>query len=695
MRTRKRWLAGALVAAGWLVALSGMALAAPANGSGTQPQGPPPPNIIAILLEPFISFLSWVLEAIGLTPVEKLVAPTNVQVALHAPWSDSTGMLAVFSQAEYQAAFGLHAFFLALFFGALLPFHVAKTGWDLARSDDPQRRVDAISLLERLLIGSLMAVGSWMFLKMLFNLTLVLSQSIASGKDLERLSEIHNWFGLPSFAAAVFGLVELVVRFAFNLTYVLRSFALLVLVATAPLAVYFWLFDNTRQLASTWLREVISQLSIQPIDALLLSVYMLAYGRGGSAVAGFLFLLIWQPARNLIRNVFSPAPGNNFTGMGIASMLMGGLGMFAFARGVFGALRGGMGFGRGGLFSPALRAGLAGGASLGDLADAGVFMGDAGPMVPSTPGAGIASNPYGMAPSSGLANPYATSGMGLQRVHRAIGIGRRVAGVAGRMVGAALGAGLVHTTGDMGLGDATTLATEGVAKGVGGLTAGSASLMNAAMQRSGGARAVAGAAVSGAKQAMEKASGGPGSTPVIGSAAVGLAALYGGMVGAARQLSSGLGELLSEGVEATAPHEASEKKVFHGLELAGYAVGGRFGAAAGRSGAVSAINYARARQQRARIGQVLHHVQPQEGDVVELRGFANRTEVWLRQAGANDFQRVEIVPTGVPGASETRPMVERYVFAQNAYQPVEGDLQGSVTPAPPTPVPRQRYRLRR
>lgn len=349
--------------------------------------------------------------------------------------------LHTFTEKEWKTVQVMHTTFFVLTMSVLVVVFVMFAGLRItSMSHDYMKRAHGMYTLQSLGVTVLLVMVSPILIPVAFD---VIHSFVTSMADFSRL-----YSGITDFmqalrgefnplGAAVVRIFSTLTLLALNMTYTLRRFVLMVLIILSPVCILMNAFDATRPIARTWLQEFIGNLLIQPVHAILLTLFFMTYGQGGNTFVAIAFLLVLQPMTNMLVAVLTGGRASSFTGMGQAAALMGVAGAVSLGSSIKGTVAEVL----------ANRAAAAGGGALNVVAgSAGAAAGAAGAAgAPGAAGAGVETAAAG----GGGALPMNEK---LARM-QATGMAWRKAGkVVGGTVGAVLGAGLGLAGGNAGAG---------------------------------------------------------------------------------------------------------------------------------------------------------------------------------------------------------------------------------------------------
>lgn len=282
-------------------------------------------TIIAGIVSSIFDGLTHFFMLLGAKPQCNLVYGLETKL-----WPSPT-FLYTFSATEEKVIKYLHPAFMALALGVFLVAAVAFSGFKIALGGaDYRQRAVGMYTLQRLAVTSLLVILSPVLIGLAFELNHLLVGWFSSLTPIQDFMQAfrgtYNFIG--TFLLRFFSTIVLI---ALNLTYMLRRFALLVLVVISPLCILAYAFDTTQAVTRLWVQEFLGNLLIQPVQAILFTTFFLAYGRGNEVFPAIAFLLVLQPLTNMLVAVITGGRQSHFTGMGAAAAMMGLAGAFQFA----------------------------------------------------------------------------------------------------------------------------------------------------------------------------------------------------------------------------------------------------------------------------------------------------------------------------------------------------------------------------
>lgn len=459
---------------------------------------------IAMIIDGLVHFLQW----LGARPICELVF--NQGNAQELVWG-------VFSQNEFAAISKLFIFFFAAATTVLIFVVAMFAGLKIMRSStDYRARAQGIHTIQDVFVAMLLTAISAPLMWALFDLNNLLVEIFTEWSPAHDVTQMIVARGLQAIPSALARLTAVLVSIQLNIVYIMRKFALMVLVALAPIATFLWVFENTRAVTRVWIQELIANVILQPVHALLFALFFYAYGtnavEGGSsnpnAFAAIAFLLVLQPLTNLVTSVVTGGRSSSFTGMGAAAFMTGLGSLFAIGKvigGMAGAEAGAAAVvkGAGKLSTVASNFGGGGGSDGGGGDGGGSGGGGGGRRLGANAGAETVGESMVRARlMARTLSPSANSRLGT--VQKWTERGRNTLGAVGRTSGAIVGAGVALATGDRSaveigasigqrigttaggiVGAATSMATygarEGAATAIRGIKAGTSRGFNAAV----------------------------------------------------------------------------------------------------------------------------------------------------------------------------------------------------------------------
>lgn len=285
-------------------------------------------SIVSGIIASIFDGLTMFFFTLGVKPQCNLVYGMQTKL-----WPAPT-FLHTFTETEGMVIKVLHPAFMALALGVFMVAVIAFSGVKIAVfGQDYRQRAIGIYTLQRVGVTALLVIISPVLISIAFDITHALVQMFASMTPIQDFMQAfrgeYNFIG--TFLLRFFSLIILI---ALNLTYMLRRFALLVLVIVSPLCILAYAFDTTQAVTRVWMQEFVGNLLIQPVHAILFTVFFVAYGSSGEIFPAVAFLLVVQPLTNMLVSVFSGGRQSAFTGMGAATAMVGLAGAFHLASSV-------------------------------------------------------------------------------------------------------------------------------------------------------------------------------------------------------------------------------------------------------------------------------------------------------------------------------------------------------------------------
>lgn len=178
------------------------------------------------------------------------------------------------------------------------------------------------------------------------SLTGVFASFLPEGKSLQE--EIGHFSTGNSLAALVVGLANLVISIYFNWFYIIRSITVALLICMAPVFISMMaLGGQTRSsMAQRWLMELLSNIFIQPIHAMMFS-FIVLMPKTGRAIESLVFLYCMIPLTALLKNLFFQGTSDmihrSSNRAGLVAGALGAKSLGAVAGGAVGAAKGAVG----------------------------------------------------------------------------------------------------------------------------------------------------------------------------------------------------------------------------------------------------------------------------------------------------------------------------------------------------------------
>jgi len=690
LNARRKTLAG--------VALIVIALAILAPGAAVAAGEPEPndDNFVTRMIIDLIDGVRFSFQKLGMQTVGEMVYNQKCEVEGWALSTrtvtcspDTTRILGnTFTESEWGGVTKI-AVGIGGLFGIMMVIGAMFAGIQFAESGaDDRKRAAAMEKLKNMGLVALMTGIAGPVLYFIFetnDLFVSLMGNIGGAVDF---SQLFSGSGMGQMGKIMVGLFSIVTEVSLNLTYVMRKFALMALIAITPLAMYAFIFESTKEVIRLWFQELISNLAIQTVHAILIALFFQAYpasSGGASAFGALCFLMILPPLTNMLRSIVTSGRASSFTGQGIAAAMTGvglltgagkaiaGVGsvslMGALSRAGAGSMigagaLGGGAVGGGGIgASPEMMsqasqmaANMGGGggggggggpATRGSLTNAIMSKAGASDAAQTRAGAYGADRKEGIM-SLAKAAKDGDVGARLEMVKRLSDGATKAVGAVGSVAGALGGAGLAMATGDASYIQAGATLGNRVGKLAGRVGAGATlGAGTAASMALSGDRKVGHAARMEAEAAR---SGGAGwAKSAVAGVKAGISAAGGNANDKLQALADRMGGDL-------APHERLEAAKYSIYKTLGGTVGGRIGQSIGLRMADASATKLRERENLGQMGEGLDKYLEQTGggfkkdDVIEYRGFPNRTDVYF------GGQKVDIVPEGHPDATMDKPI---------------------------------------
>lgn len=607
--------------------------------------------LIGKLLIWLIDQVRNVFTAFGLTPINELVFNLTADKGI----AKSDLIMGTFTSGEWKAALGLWMAISGMAVGVLLTIGVGAVGLKLAGAGaDDKKRAEAQETLYRLAVSSLLIALSGPIIYTLFQLNQLIVQGIgqsAPAVSFNRLWDNTSIWSTDDFARAVVNVFALMTEISLNFVYMMRKFALLVLVAIAPITFFLHTFESTREVTKLWFQELLSNLLMQTTHAILMWLFFSAYGTStetGAIWSAFCFLLILQPTTNMIQSILTSGRRSNFTGMGMAAAAVGVTSLLSA--------------GKMGMTAGTALSGVIGGGGLGGIAgkvagqvaagnmtpDQMAALGGATGMSAATSAAGVvapgvaqavADNQKGGAQEkASIAAAYAPGpDSALSKLQRRVETLRNVGGKVGATVGAIAGGGVALATGDAGFIAAGATLGGKVGRNAAGATAGI----------TGVAGTMAKAGIKGAASAKTQ--------PTLTASGADFDTAAAMAKGAGKQVGQSFRELFGGNDPTLDQKERGSAMAFNVATTLGHAVGGQAGMRWGQSMSHYLVNRSRTKGGGPAIGRSLEHYREtkgfKEGDEVSFVGEQHRTRVYV------NGEYVETRPEGNVGAAKDNPVV--------------------------------------
>lgn len=187
---------------------------------------------------------------------------------------------------------------------------------------NPSMRVSMIETIKDLFLTGFILANIYPIINMLlfFNLKLV-DIFGASAVDFTNLSGINNYSN--SLSGVVLQVFYLIVGIYLNFVYIIRAITLAILIASAPLFVVSIAFGGKwKQLFSTWLRELISNIFLQSFHAFTLS-FFIGIQTSSRGIEGMVVAFALIPMTEFFRTLLMGQGGGMANSLGMASVTAG------------------------------------------------------------------------------------------------------------------------------------------------------------------------------------------------------------------------------------------------------------------------------------------------------------------------------------------------------------------------------------
>ena len=282
-----------------------------------------------------------------------------------------------------------------------------------ASTVNPAIRMSAMEQVKDMMIGILIltALPGILIAMMRLSYSLVnIFDSMVS--DLSITEQLGNYQTGTAFASVIVGFANLIISIYFNWYYIIRQITVALLFCISPIFVcIIMLGSDKRPIAMRWAMELISNIFIQPIHAMLFSFFVLI-PYSGRAIESLIMLYSLIPLSALLKGLFFPGVNDFANRMsGGAGKTAGNLGKKAGMLAVGGAVAGGIAAGKA-IGATAKSAKMGGGSTGGTGNSSGVgsvlsksnssaVSGVAGGAAKSTPASGISNTKKSIANGAG------------------------------------------------------------------------------------------------------------------------------------------------------------------------------------------------------------------------------------------------------------------------------------------------------
>lgn len=282
-----------------------------------------------------------------------------------------------------------------------------------ASTVNPAIRMSAMEQVKDMMIGILIltALPGILIAMMRLSYSLVnIFDSMVS--DLSITEQLGNYQTGTAFASVIVGFANLIISIYFNWYYIIRQITVALLFCISPIFVcIIMLGSDKRPIAMRWAMELISNIFIQPIHAMLFSFFVLI-PYSGRAIESLIMLYSLIPLSALLKGLFFPGVNDFANRMsGGAGKTAGSLGKKAGMLAVGGAVAGGIAAGKA-IGATAKSANMGGGSTGGTGIFSGIGSslsksnssatnGTTGGTSKSTPASGISSTKKSIANGAG------------------------------------------------------------------------------------------------------------------------------------------------------------------------------------------------------------------------------------------------------------------------------------------------------
>ncbi|MED4402113.1 hypothetical protein [Metabacillus fastidiosus] len=198
----------------------------------------------------------------------------------------------------------------------------------------PQSRADFWEDVRMWLFSMLFMVAFIPITDIIFNLNTAFTQSIRAllGDKVDGVSIIADF--MQDYAEGgdpVTGMMPIIITFLgewilaiiLNFVYIARKIIILVLLVMGPIAAYSMLFAKTRSFLGVWFRELIGNVALQSVHAIILYVFVLLADLGAGVIMKLGLMMMFIPVTGMISRWLNS--GDNATKMG-TMMAAAGLG---------------------------------------------------------------------------------------------------------------------------------------------------------------------------------------------------------------------------------------------------------------------------------------------------------------------------------------------------------------------------------
>ena len=206
---------------------------------------------------------------------------------------------------------------------------------------NPEMRASLKSSLIDLLYSIIMMGVFLVFFYLLVYINYSFVKLLASATPGKTLMDAMNFTGLTG---VIFCLVSLFISIRMTVTYVLRGITVLLLYATAPLFIASITFGKKgKEMFSTWLQQLISNIFMQSCHAIVLMIYLLVLDKGDpNNLIRFILMYSFIPMTKLFKDmILKPNIADGATdaatngvagiGLGIGATVLSGAGAIATA----------------------------------------------------------------------------------------------------------------------------------------------------------------------------------------------------------------------------------------------------------------------------------------------------------------------------------------------------------------------------
>lgn len=195
----------------------------------------------------------------------------------------------------------------------------------------PQSRAEFWNDVKMWLLSAIFMLAYIPLTNTLFGLNTVIVQSIRSllGDNVDGVSIISNFKDM----SLSFGVMPMIITFLgewllatiLNFVYISRKVIILILLIMGPIAAYSMLFAKTRAFLGTWIKELVGNVFLQTIHAIVLFAFVMLSDLGAGVIMKLGLMMMFIPVSGMISRWLNIGDSSSKVGSMMSMVGLGGI----------------------------------------------------------------------------------------------------------------------------------------------------------------------------------------------------------------------------------------------------------------------------------------------------------------------------------------------------------------------------------